>query len=43
MPKLLASSLALSSQRDVYAKKLRTGKHLLNEHTSRYLVVQVEG
>jgi hypothetical protein len=37
VPKLSVFPLALPSQRDACAKKLRTGKPLLNEHASSYL------
>ncbi len=43
MPKLSSSPLALPSQREACAKKLRTSKPLLNEHASSYLDNQVEG
>src|SRR5256885_10737664 len=42
-PKLSASPLALPSQRDACAIKLRADKPLLNEHASRCLDNQVEG
>jgi len=43
VPKLSASPLALPSQRDACAIKLRADKPLLNEHASRCLDNQVEG
>jgi hypothetical protein len=42
VPKLSASLLALPSQGDACAKKLRIGKPLLNEHASRYLDNQIK-